>query len=330
MSDQPVRGILPTGCVAAAGRPYGGRLLMSRVQRVSDGHPAVRRSYGRRAVGAFGLGLTLVFASGCAGMHEYDDVLHNRNRCNPCEGSNWDLYRDMSSRCNPCEGDGACGCRPAAAPCAPRPVCAPRGCASTSGFAPGGDFPADAKPGEAWCRVVIPAKYETIREPVPTICAGVERDWVPPVTRVQFRSVCAVAASDQVVRTPGASRTDEMCAEGCPARTQTRTVCEQGPCGPVTRCETVTIPATMSTTRREVCVHPPGRHEVRTPAQYLKDPCLVEVTPGRWVDRPIRPVVEMRTRVVCVSPERVEWRRNPTCEVPGAPAATPLVPIPAK
>ena len=266
---------------------------------------------------ALSLGLALAVVPGCAGMHEYGDVIHTRTACDSGEGAPWKLNREMSSRCNPCDRAGACGCAPAEAPCAPKACGARKGCAAIDAY------PADAKPGEAWCRVVIPAKYETIREPVQTVCASVEQDWVPPVTRIQLRPVCAVAACDDVIRTPGATRMDVMCAEGCPARTETRSVCVKGPCGPETRCETCTIPATTCTTNREVCIRAPGRHDVRTPAQYIQDPCVVEVTPGRWVDRPVRPVVEMRTRVVCVSPERVEWRRNPTCEVPVVPSSSP-------
>ena len=98
----------------------------------------------------------------------------------------------------------------------------------------------------------------------------------------------------------------------------------------VTRCVEVSIPATDCTTRRDVCIQAPGRHVVRTPEQFIGEPCLVEVTPGRWVDKPIAPVVEMRTRIVCVSPERVEWRRNPSCRGarahrgPGLPAVDPV------
>jgi hypothetical protein len=257
--------------------------------------------------------------TGCAATREYDDVLHNRNTCNSCEGSDGHLLREMASGCNPCKDAGPCGCATPAATC---------GC----GTAPGSTdaFPAGAKPGEAWCRVVIPARYETIREPVQTACASVERDWVPPVTRLVLRPVLVAEACDEVIRTPGATRLDVMCAEGCPARTETRMVTEQGPCGCTTRCETVRIPATTCQTTREVCIQAPGRHEVHTPAQYVQEPCLVEVSPGRWVDRPRPAVVEMRTRVVCTSPERIEWRRNPSCEVPVVPSNSPCLPASKK
>ena len=265
--------------------------------------------------GALSVGLVLVFASGCTSTREYDDVIHNRNGCISCGESPGASLRDMASGRSPCADAGPCGC---AAP--------PAACGGAAADA----FPAGAKPGEAWCRVVIPAKYETIREPVQTVCASVVHEWVPPVNRTEFHRVLAVPACDDVIHTPGATRTDVMCAEGCPARTETRTVCEQGPCGSKTRCETVTIPATNCTTAREVCIQAPGRHEIHTPDQYLEEPCLVEVTPGRWVDRPVPAVVEMRTRVVCVSPERTEWRRNPNCQVPAVRSCSPCVPASKK
>jgi len=256
--------------------------------------------------------------AGCAAMHEYDDVLLNRNRCDPGRcGAPWDLYRDMSSGRNPC-ADDACGCRPkpACAPaCAPTPACDP--CGRPVAGAPAA-FPPNAKPGEAWCRVVVPAEQKTVVEPVTTVCAGVDRVWMPPVTEIRLRRVCVRPATQDVIRTPGATRTDVICAEGSPARTELREVTDCGPCGRTTRCEAVTIPATTCTTKREVCVQAPGRHVASTPAEYVEEPCVIEVTPGRWVERARPAVVELRTHVVCASPERVEWRRNPSCELPAA------------
>ncbi len=274
---------------------------------------------------ALGVGLL----AGCAAMHEYDDVLYNRNHCDPGQcGAPWGRYREMMSGRNPCAGD-ACGCpKPACAPaCAPKPACDP--CGRPISAAPS-DFPPNARPGEAWCRVVIPAEEKTVVEPVTTVCAGVDREWVPPVMETRLRRVCVAPATEEVIVTRGATRMDVMCAEGCPARTEVREVVEQGPCGPTKHCETVTIPATTSTTRRDVCVQSPGRHVVSSPAVYVEEPCLVEVVPGHWVERARPAVVEMRSRLVCVTPERVEWRRNPDCELPAARAAAPVAPAARK
>ena len=245
--------------------------------------------------------------AGCAAMHEYDDVVYNRSHCDSGRcGAPWGLYRDMSSGRNPCGGDGACGCRPkpACAPaCAPRPACDP--CGRPVSAAPGA-FHVGARLGEASgaarCQNVIPARQTTVVEPVTTACASVDRVWVPPVTEIRLRRVCVRPASEEVISTPGATRMDVMCAEDCPARTELRTVTEKGPCGCTTRCEPVTIPATTRTTRREVCIQAPGRHVVSMPAEYVEEPCLVEVKPGRWVDVPRPAVVEMRARLVCESP----------------------------
>lgn len=272
--------------------------------------------------------------AGCAAMHEYDDVVLNRNHCDSGQcGAPWGLYRDMTSGRNPCAGD-TCGCRPkpvcapACAPaCPPKPACGPSG--RPVSVAPDA-FPADAKPGEAWCRVVTPARQRTVVEPVTTVCAGVDRVWVPPVTEIRLRRVCIAPATESVICTPGATRTDVICAEACPARTEMRTVTEQGPCGCTTRCEPVTIPATTCTTKREVCIQAPDRRVVTTPAEYVEEACLVEVTPGRWVEKPRPAVVEMRSRLVCEAPERVEWRRNPNCEVPAPTVVAPCAPASRK
>lgn len=269
--------------------------------------PAFRTSFASLLVVA-SAALVLTTA-GCAATRGYDDVLRNRTSCDSCRGSDWTLYREMSSgtlkRCDP-----ACAC-------AEKPAL---GCATTDAY------PKDAKPGEAWCRVVIPARYENVREPIETSCAEVRRVWVAPVTEIRLHRVCVSPASDEVIRTPGATRTDVMCCEGSPARTQTRTVTVQGPCGCETRCETVTIPAKNCTTKREVCIQAPGRHAVTMPASYVEDPCVVEIVPGHWIEEPTPAVVEMRERIVCLSPERVEWRRNPNCAVPVSPPYSSCVP----
>jgi len=289
----------------------------------------------RRVVSSLCRSLAVVLAvgllAGCTAMHEYDDVLRNRNGCDAGEcGAPWALYRDMASGRNPCGGD-SCGCpaKPACAPaCAPKPACGPCGRPVTV-VAPDG-FPAGAAAGETWCRVVVPARQRTVVEPVTTVCARVDRGWVPPVTEIRLRRVCAVPATEMVIETPGATRTDVMCGEGCPARTEMRTITEQGPCGCTTRCEPVTIPATTCTTKREVCIAIPGRHVVTTPPVYVEEPCVVEVAPGHFVDEPRPAVVEMRAHVVCDAPERVEWRRNRECELPHAPVVAPSAPTPGK
>lgn len=265
----------------------------------------------RLSSAAFAAVALLLVAPGCAASREYGDVLHGRSSCDSCQGPDWSLYREMSSGRLTCDT----GCE-----CAAAPAC---GCEALPAYPPG------AKPGEAWCRVVIPAEYETIREPVQTACASVEKEWIPPVTEIRLKRVCVAPAWSEVIHTPGATRTDEMCAEGCPARQVTREVTVRGPCGCEKRCETVTIPATNCTTHREVCIQAPGREAISVPAQYVEEPCIVEVVPGRWVDRVIPPVVEMRERIVCKRPERVEWRRNPTCEVPVATVPNPCRPAAA-
>ena len=56
--------------------------------------------------------------------------------------------------------------------------------------------------GEAWCRVLIPAKYEEIEDRVCCKPAGCNREWIPPVYEDQERKVCCKPATCKTIRIP--------------------------------------------------------------------------------------------------------------------------------
>ncbi len=188
------------------------------------------------------------------------------------------------------------------------------------------DRPPGAKPDEVWCKVLIPAVYETITEDIETVCPSVQRSWVPPVMETRVIPVIIEPACTQVIRTPGATRVDAICTEVCPARTETRVVVHRDACGcGVKSCETVHVPAVMGTRPREVCVQAPATEIVHTPAVLSANVCQVEVRPGYWEETRMPGIRERRSRIVCTSPERWEWQRDPACGVP-APPPPPCLP----
>jgi len=212
--------------------------------------------------------------------------------------------------------------------------CPPAGCATPTHAIPLPERAPGARPNEVWCKVLIPAVYETVTEEIETVCPSVQREWVPPLMESRVIPVVIVPACTEVIRTPCVTRTDGICAEICPPRTETRVVVRKDACGcGVKSCETIHHPAVMGTVDREVCVQGPGTVIVHTPEVVSANVCEVEVRPGYWRATQVPGVRETRTHVVCRSPERWEWQRDLTCAVPVAPVAPPCLParpIPAR
>lgn len=204
---------------------------------------------------------------------------------------------------------GACGCAtPACAPTLP-------------------ERPPTARPGETWCKVLIPAQYATVTEEIETVCPSVQREWVPPLMGTRVIPVVLHPPGTDVIRTPGATRVDRVCTEICPARTETHAVVRTDGCGCTsTTCETVHVPAVNGMCAREVCVQAPGTKVLSVPEQISAETCQVELRPGYWRQTAVPGVKERRTRVVCKTPERWEWQRNPSCTPPAVPVVPPCLP----
>lgn len=239
-------------------------------------------------------------------------------------------------------GCGACAPNPCASPCptpcaTPCPTPCPTPCATPCptpcpapcdpcagrGETPAG-APPEAKAGEAWCRVWIPAVYETVYEDVVAQCASTRRLWVPPVTEQTTHEVCVRPACAREVYIPPVSRTETYCCVIEPARTECRM---QNGC-PVT----VTIPARTEMRTRDICIAPGHTEVVYEPAQYETKVDERVVKCGSWCEVAVPAVVEKRPRQVCRCEGRWEWRRNAHCEVPQPvcppPPCTPPAPIP--
>lgn len=281
-----------------------------------------------RSTRGFSALLLAVGLSACAGRmpapsqnpdwQRYGDVMRGRMPCRSCEPT-WDRYGRVMRGENPCTSCGrtgdACSCRPACP--------TPPPCPATESAA----MPPEAKPGEAWCRVYVPAQYETVTEQVTSVCATKRELWVPPVYESRVKRVLVEPERVETIELDGVTRSVETCEVACPARTEVVCRTERDACGcPKTVSETVTVPATTRTSLHDVCIAPPTKVTLRHPAVYSAELCEVEVKPGRWVTEDVPPVVETVTHRVCRSPERWEWRRNPTCEVPVPPATAPCAP----
>lgn len=259
-------------------------------------------------------------------MGEYGEIMRGRQPCNCAEGTPWCDYLSVMRGETPCPTTGRarctpdCGCPPK--PCGCGPVSAAPAALPVGASRMPTDLPAQARPGEAWCRVHVPAKYETRTESVVTQCATETQVWVPPVYETRVRQVLVQPARTSVIELPALTRSVETCETCAPARTETvaRTVADAcGRC--VTTCEPVQVPPVTRTRLREVAVVDPSRSVVFEPAVYTAEVCEVEVKPGRFDTLRTPEVRETVMRRVCVAPERWEWVREAACDVPGASAA---------
>jgi hypothetical protein len=209
------------------------------------------------------------------------------------------------------------------------------GCHACGETPPCPPCPPQACPGEAWCRVLIPAQYETVWETVQLQCESCRCEWVPPVYETRVSEVCVRPACAREVYTPPVSRTIEECVEVCPKRTEMQRVCCPAdpcpnPCAPrQADCwAQVEIPAQTTRVCREVCVSPAGTHTVYEPPLYetVAESCVV--TPGYWRTVNVPAVYDRVCHQVCKCPARWEWRRNTTCTVP-TPCAPPSPCVPS-
>jgi len=222
-----------------------------------------------------------------------------------------------------CSSGGA-GCDPCGAPdpcepCAPAP-CDP--CATTGADRPAG-VPDEAKAGEAWCRVLIPAKYEEIENQVCCKPASTSREWIEPVYEDQERQVCCTPASCKTIPIPAEYETQTEQVMTCAARTVWKKIpCEPGQLGDGEKqgdCWQLTeIPAQYKQVCKQVCTKPASCRKETIPPVYKTVTDRVMVKPGSWKCTPIPAEYKTVKSRKLVEPCRWEWRRNADCEVPEA------------
>jgi hypothetical protein len=225
--------------------------------------------------------------------------------------------------------DDSCGCKPTCA--APAP--APCGCAAPQPTCAGncGAFPAEAKPGEAWCCVWVPPVMATEKEKICTCPEQCNKIWVPPVYETRKKQVCTKEACSVQIPIPAEYATVEECVEVCAARTEWQRVdcategCKagekQGECWAL-----VTIPPTYEKRCKQVCTKEASCRTETTPPVYEEQCEQVETACGYYRDETIPAKYEEREKQVCTAEGRWEWRKNMTCVVPQPQVCNPCTP----
>ena len=242
-----------------------------------------------------------------------------------CSGSGYQFWDDQratasTSPSDPCAPPPCDPCAPPPCdPCAPAPVaCDP------CGPQPSGARPPNARPGEVWCYVRVPAVTRTVEEQVciqPETC---RQEWVPPVMKTVNEQICV--KPEEVRRIPIPAVYETQCEQimTCAGKTEWRRVsCEPSSLGEgeqLGECwSLVEIPPVYETRSKQICVSPESCREEIIPACYENRCKEVECQPGYYKNIPVPAVYETRCREELVCAARWEWRRTTECEVPGAP-----------
>lgn len=210
------------------------------------------------------------------------------------------------------------------APCAPPPQdpCAPTPVAQPVATQPVGNRPPDARAGEVWCYVRIPAVAETITEQVCVQPESTRQVWVEPVNQQVTERVCVQPESTRRIDIPAEFQnvSEQICT--APGKTEWRRVeCEAGtslkPQEQIGECWTlVDMPPQYVTQTKRVCTKPAGCTTEVIPAVFENQTKTVCTQPGYYRAVKVEPVYETQTRQVQVCGPRWEWRRTTECEVP--------------
>lgn len=215
-------------------------------------------------------------------------------------------------------------------PCAPTPVAQP-----VAVQQPVGNRPPDARAGEVWCYVRIPAVTETVSEQVCVQPESSRQVWVEPVNQQVTERVCVQPESSRVIEIPAQFQdvAEQVCT--APGKTEWRRVdCEAQsslkPQEQIGECWTlVDVPPTYVTQTKRVCTQPASSRTELIPAVFENQTKTVCVKPGFYKTVSVPPVFETQTRTVTVCGPRWEWRRTTECEVPAEAGMAPIVNQPA-
>ena len=239
-------------------------------------------------------------------------------------GSTGGLFGDD---CNTCAAPAPAPCDPCAAPVAQAP-CDPCAAPMAQPVAnQGGARPPEARPGEVWCYVRIPAVTKQVEERVCVREASCRQIPVPAVTKQVARQVCVRPASTRTIPIPAEYK--DVCEQimTCGPRTEWQKVnCNPSQLAPkeqVGECWTlVEIPAQYTTQTKRVCVREASCRTEEIPAEFETRYETVVVTPATTRTEQIPAQYETRFKTVQVCGPRWEWRRTTECEVPGEAAMT--------
>ncbi len=220
-----------------------------------------------------------------------------------------------------CVGGSCCGCD-APDPC--EPSCSPCDPCAGGGPRPSG-LPEEAAAGEAWCRVLVPAKYEEYEEKRCCKPASCTREWIEPVYEEREKKVLCTPARCKQTCTPAEYEDKTERVQTCAARTVWKKIpCEpndlkegekQGDCWKL-----VEVPAQFKDVTRRVMVKPSETKTEQIPPVFKTVMEKVVVKPGEWKTNPVPAEFTTVTKRRMVEPCRWEWRHNKSCDVPEAAA----------
>ena len=188
--------------------------------------------------------------------------------------------------CDPAPAQDPCGCAPAQVAQQPCDPCA------TTAVNTGGARPPDARPGEVWCYVRVPAITKSVCEQVCVQPERCDKVWVEPVTKEVCEQVCVQPEQVQCRVIP--AQYEDVCEQVCtaPARNEWRKVDCQAkeslkPQEQIGECWTlVEIPPCYENRTRRVCTCPEKTVQDVIPAKYENRTRTVTVTPGYYKNVP--------------------------------------------
>ena len=256
--------------------------------------------------------VVLALTAGCSSCPDLPSL--------PDVGSLFDSDCAPPTPCDPPPVVAQAPCDPPPVACAPEPVAQPMG-------------RPDARPGEVWCYVRVPAVTRTEEE---RICVRPEsyRDIpVPAVTQQVERRVCVRQPATRQETIP--AEFQDVPEQICVA--QARTEWQRVDCNPthlqanekVGECWTLReLPAQYQTQTKRVCVRQEACRTIEIPAEFETRYETVVVTPACSRREMIPAQYETRLKEVVVCGPKWEWRRTTECEVPME-ATGDYVPAPA-
>jgi len=205
--------------------------------------------------------------------------------------------------------------------CAKKPAAAPAPCASAcpSDGRMTADLPPDAKLGECYSKVIVPAQFKTVTERHMIQEASERLEVVPATYKWVEERVMAKEASTQLEVVPAEYAWREKTIEVRPARTgwvmQTAADCavpdSKNLVGGVFCLRST--PPEFKTIRTQCLVKPACTREITIPAEYQTVRRQVVDTPALARRIPIPAEYETVDRTVLVCPERVRWE-HVVCE----------------
>ena len=235
----------------------------------------------------------------------------------------------FGDNCNTCAAPAPAPCDPCAAPVAQAP-CDP--CAAPAAqpvVAQQGARPPEARPGEVWCYVRVPAVTRQVPERVCVREASCRTIDIPAVTKQVAKQVCVRPASERRIPIPAEYK--DVCEQvmTCGPRTEWQKVdcnpSELAPKEQVGECWTlVEIPAQYTTRTKRVCVREESCRVEQIPAEFKTVYETVIVTPASTRQETIPAQYETRMREELVCGPRWEWRRTTECEIPAEAGAAPM------